>query len=164
MRALEIAMATEKEGERFYRQAAEKTEHPKAREMFISLAEDEQQHRRWLEEQEKQLHFKGEWFPYEALPGKRRRMEKGLPIFSSEEVIRDIEKYRSQIPTLKAGMEMEEKSQVLYTEASDQCPDEKGKAMFSELAAWEKEHWELLKKEYEFLLQEYKGSMGFEPF
>ncbi len=164
MRALEIAMATEKEGDRFYRQAAEKTEYPEAKKMFLSLAEDERQHLRWLEEQEKQLHLKGEWLPYEALPGKRRRVEKGLPIFSSEEVVRGIAKHRSQIPVLKSGLEMEERSRALYIEAADQCPDEKGKAMYSELAAWEKEHWELLKREHDFLLQEYKRSMGFEPF
>lgn len=164
MRALEVAMATEKEGGHFYRQAAEKTECRGAKEMFLSLAEDERQHLLWLEEQAKQLRQKGGWLPYEALPGKRRKVEKGLPIFSSEEVARNMERYRSQIPVLKSGMEMEERSRTLYLEAADRCPDEKGKAMYSELAAWEKEHWELLKGEYDFLLNEYKRSMGFEPF
>jgi hypothetical protein len=36
--------------------------------------------------------------------------------------------------------------------------------MFSHLAAWEGEHWELLNREYDFLMGEYKKRMGFEPF
>lgn len=163
LEALKVAMATEKEGYEFYEERAEQVELPEAQEMFLSLAQDEIQHLHWLEAQEESLLKKEEWLAYEPPPQRARAVE-GLPIFSSDEVKKRIGKYRSELSALKLGLEMEESSRQLYLKAAAECLDEKGKAMFSHLAAWEGEHWELLKREYDFLREEYKKSMGFEPF
>jgi len=161
LEALKVAMATEKKGYNFYKEGADQIGLPEAREMFLSLAQDEIQHLHWLEAQEESLLKKGEWLTYEPPPQKARAVE-GLPIFSS--VKEKIGKYRSELSALKLGLEMEESSRQLYLKAAAECLDEKGRAMFSHLAAWEGEHWELLKREYDFLMGEYKKRMGFEPF
>jgi len=161
LEALKVAMATEKKGYNFYKATANQIEPPEVQKMFLSLAEDEIQHLHWLEAQEESLLKKGEWLAYEPPPQKARAVE-GLPIFSS--VKKKISKYRSELSALKLGLEMEESSRQLYLKAAAECLDEKGKAIFSHLAAWEGEHWELLKREYAFLMGEYKKSMGFEPF
>lgn len=161
LEALKVAMATEKKGYKFYKNTANQIEDPEAQEMFLSLAQDEMQHLHWLEAQEESLLEKGEWLAYELLPQKAWAVE-GLPIFSS--VKEKIGKYRSELSALKLGLEMEESSRQLYLKAAAECLDEKGRASFSHLAAWEGEHWELLKREYDFLMGEYKKSMGFEPF
>jgi len=163
LEAIRVAIATEKKGYEFYKEAASRVEPPEAQKIFLSLAEDEIQHLRWLEAQEESLLKKGEWLEYEP-PPQRARVVEGLPIFSSEEVKRKIGEYRSELSVLKLGLEMEESSRQLYLKAKAECLDEKGKAMFSHLAAWEGEHWELLKREYDFLMGEYRKSMGFEPF
>ncbi len=163
LEALKVAMATEKKGYDFYKEIADQIEDPKAREMFLSLAQDEIQHLHWLEAQEESLLKKGKWLAYEPPPQKARVVE-ALPIFSSEEVKERMGKYHSELSALKSGLEMEESSRQLYLKAAAECLDEKGRAMFSHLAAWEQEHWELLKREYDFLMGEYKKSMGFEPF
>ena len=163
LEALKVAMATEKKGYKFYKETADQIGYPEAQKMFLSLAQDEIQHLRWLEAQEESLRKKGEWLAYEPPPRKARAVE-GLPIFSSEEVKKKIGKYRSELSALKLGLEMEESSRQLYLKAAAECLDEKGRAMFSHLGAWEQEHWELLKREYDFLMGEYKRSMGFEPF
>lgn len=161
LEALKVAMATEKKGYKFYKERADQTGYPEAQKMFLSLAEDEIQHLHWLEAQEESLLEKGEWLAYELPPRKARAVE-GLPIFSS--VQEKMGKYRSELSGLKLGLEMEESSRQLYLKAAAECLDEKGRAIFSHLAAWEGEHWELLKREYDFLMGEYKKSMGFEPF
>jgi len=161
LEALKVAMATEKKGYNFYKEIADQIEPPEAREMFLSLAQDEIQHLHWLEAQEESLLKKGEWLAHEPPPQKARAVE-GLPIFSS--VKKEIGKYHSGLSALKLGLEMEESSRQLYLKAAAECLDEKGRAMFSRLAAWEGEHWELLKREYDFLMGEYKKRMGFAPF
>jgi len=161
LEALKVAMATEKKGYSFYKEIADQIEPPEAQKMFLSLAQDEIQHLHWLEAQEESLLKKGEWLAYEPPPQKARAVE-GLPIFSS--VKNRIGKYRSELSALKSGLEMERNSRQLYLKAAAECLDEKGRAIFSHLAAWEQEHWELLKREYDFLIEEYKKSMGFEPF
>ncbi len=163
LEALKVAIATEKKGYNFYKEAADRVEPPEAQKMFLSLAEDEMQHLHWLEAQEASLLKKGEWLTCEPPPQRARAVE-GLPIFSSEKVKKKIGKYRSELAALKLGLEMEESSRQLYLKAKAECLDDKGKAMFTHLAAWEGEHWELLKREYDFLIGEYKKSMGFEPF
>lgn len=163
LEVLKVAKATEKKGYNFYKEIANQTGVPEAQEMFLSLAQDEIEHLHWLEAQEESLLKKGEWLAYEPPPRKARAVE-SLPIFSSEEVKEEIGRYRSQLSALKLGLEMEEDSRQLYLKAAAECLDERGRAMFSHLAAWEREHWELLKREYDFLLGEYKKNMGFEPF
>jgi len=163
LEALKVAMATEKKGYEFYKETANQIEPPEAQKMFLPLAQDEIQHLHWPEAQEESLLKKGEWLAYEPPPHEARAVE-GLPILSSEEVNKKIGKYRSELPALKLGLEMEESSRQLYLKAAAECLDEKGKAMFSHLAVWEGEHWELLKREYDFLMGEYKKSMGSEPF
>jgi len=162
LEVLKVAMATEKKGYYFYKEIANQTGSPEAQEMFLSLAEDEIQHLHWLEAQEESLLEKGEWLAVEP-PPQRARVVEGLPIFSSEE-IKKIGDYRSELAALKLGLEMEENSRQLYLKAAAECRDERGQAMFSHLAAWERQHWELLKREYDFLSEEYKKRMGFEPF
>jgi rubrerythrin len=161
LEVLKAAMATEKKGYNFYKETADRIGPPEAQKMFLSLAQDEIQHLHWLEAQEESLLKKGEWLAYKPPPQKARAVE-GLPIFSLTE--EKIGNYRSELSALKLGLEMEESSRQLYLKAAAECLDEKGKAMFSHLAAWEGEHWELLKREYDFLMGEYKKSMGFEPF
>lgn len=159
LEALRVAMATEKEGYEFYKKTADQIEGPAAQKMFLSLAQDEMQHLQWLEAQEESLLEKGEGLAYEP---PRQKASQGLPIFPS--VKEKMGDYRSQLSTLKLGLEMEERSRQLYLKAAAECLDERGRAMYSHLAAWEGEHWELLKREHDFLMEEYRRRMGFEPF
>lgn len=162
LEALEIAMNTEKRGREFYRRVAKETDYAKARQMFLSLAEDEIEHLNWLQAQRDSLLSKGEWLPYEAPPA--HIQEEGPPIFSDEQVKENVGKYRSELPVLRLGLEMEERSRAFYARAAQETEAEQGKAMFSRLAAWETSHWEILKREYDLLMEECRRYMGFEPF
>lgn len=47
---IDIAVQIERNGERVYRNAAEKIENPSLRSLLLSLADDETQHAKWFEE------------------------------------------------------------------------------------------------------------------
>ncbi len=161
-RALELAMEMERKGRDFYRRVAEETDYPEARGMFYSLAIDEVEHLNWLQAQRDSLVSKGQWLPYQVPPVHAPKERQ--PIFSAEQVRENMGKYRSEIPALRLGLDMEERSRAFYQKAAQETDDERGKAMFSGLADWEKSHWEILKKEYDLLMAEYSRYMGFEPF
>jgi len=162
LEALEIAMNTEKRGREFYQKVARETDYLEARQMFLSLAEDEMEHLNWLKAQRDSLLSRGEWLPYQAPPAHIQK--EGPPIFSDQQVKENVGKYRSEIPVLRLGLEMEESSRAFYEKAAGKTDDEEGKAMFYHLAAWERGHWEILKREYDLLMEEYRRHMGFEPF
>ncbi|MGB5931852.1 MAG: ferritin family protein, partial [Anaerolineae bacterium] len=65
LQALEMAIDTQKRGREFYQKVAKETDYPEARQMFLSLAEDEMEHLNWLKAQRDSLLSKGEWLPYE---------------------------------------------------------------------------------------------------
>jgi len=162
LEAVEIAMNTEERGREFYQRVANETDYPEARQMFLSLGEDEVEHLNWLQAQRNSLLSKGEWLPYRAPPAHIQK--EGPPIFSDEQVKENVGKYRSELPVLRLGLEMEESSHAFYAKAARETEDERGKAMFSRLADWERTHWEMLKREYDLLMEEYRRHMGFEPF
>jgi len=162
LEALEFAMNTEKRGREFYQRVASETDYAKARRMFLSLAEDEIEHLNWLQAQRDSLLSKGEWLPYRAPPAHIQK--EGPPIFSDEQLKENVGKYRSELPVLRLGLEMEEGSRAFYAKAAQETKDEQGKAMLSRLADWERTHWEILKREYDLLMEEYRRYMGFEPF
>jgi len=162
LQALEMAIDTQKRGREFYQKVAKETDYPEARQMFLSLAEDEMEHLNWLKAQRDSLLSKGEWLPYEPPPA--HIQEEGPPIFSDEQVKESLGKYRSELPVLRLGLEMEERSRAFYEKAAGKTDEKEGKAMFYHLAAWEKSHWEILKREYDLLMEEYRRHMGFEPF
>ena len=61
IRALKTAIAKETEAADFYRKMAEKTEDPMGKEMFKKLVEEEETHRRLLNDQFYALQNQGEW-------------------------------------------------------------------------------------------------------
>ncbi len=61
IRALKTAIAKEEEAASFYRKMAEKTEDPLGKEMFKKLVDEEETHRRLLNDQFYALQNQGEW-------------------------------------------------------------------------------------------------------
>ncbi|RTZ93655.1 MAG: hypothetical protein DSY91_01745 [Deltaproteobacteria bacterium] len=61
IQALKTAIAKEGEAAEFYREMAEKTEDPMGKEMFLKLVEEEETHRRLLNDQYYALQNQGEW-------------------------------------------------------------------------------------------------------
>ncbi|MGD1995756.1 MAG: ferritin family protein [Anaerolineae bacterium] len=163
--ALKIAIQTEREGRQFYREAARKTQDPKGREMFASLAQDELAHERILNERLEGLERQGEWqagadqeWPAADLPSE------GIPIFSRERIARDVRQYTYELSALRMAYLLERDAVTFYTRAAEETDNAVGKAMFEELAEWERNHQRILEQEYDFLGKQFELAMGFAPF
>lgn len=145
--ALRIAVATERSGLEFYTRAAAIASDPRGREVFQKLAEDEKEHLGTLERRYASL--------IEADPTLEARPTflffKGAAqgIFAEGAA-----KLRDGVDDLKAlliGIRCERDSHRFFKKYGDRFEDSEGKQIFLEFAEEEREHRDLLIREYRAL-------------
>ena len=148
--ALRIAIATERSGLEFYARAARITKDQRGRSVFLRLAEEEKHHLSTLEERYRQLlehdpqlesrptflFFKG------AANGLFARGADEL----QAEGIDDREAY-------KIGIRCERGSHRFFKRYGERFEDSEGKQIFLEFAAEERDHLDMLIREYRALLR-----------
>jgi Fur family ferric uptake transcriptional regulator len=151
--ALRIAIATERSGMEFYGRGVKLVKDPRAREIFRKLATEEVHHLKTLENR------------YQELLKEDPRLEsrptflffKGAAngLFSSgaeqlkREGVDDLEAYR-------IGIRCERGSHRFFKKYGERFEDSEGKRIFLEFADEEREHLELLIREYRGLLKRYR--------
>lgn len=150
--ALRIAVATERSGLEFYSRAASIANDPRGREVFERLAEDEKHHlgtleRRYaeliatdptLESRPTFLFFKG--------------AAQGIFAEGAQQLREGVDDLRA----LLIGIRCERDSHKFFKKYGDRFEDSEGKRIFLEFAEEEREHRDMLIKEYR-LLQERLG-------
>lgn len=163
--ALSIAIQTEKDGREFYQGAAERTNDPGGKVLFMSLADDELEHLRLLEKQKEALAKDGRWLPRSETGVEERRPEvKGAPIFSRHALEEDINVYTSDLSALRMALLIEKDAVAFYSKMACETDDPEGKATYQFLVEMELEHQRILEEEYGALAKEFWATMGFEPF
>ena len=163
--ALKMAIRIEQNGYRFYRRAAEETDDSKGKELFSSLADDEEAHESIVKTRLKALERDGEWkrVAAEEWPDPSPFMGED-PIFSRERIAEGVHDYTSELSALRMAYLIEKNAVEFYTKAARETQDPVGKAMYQDLADWERSHQRVLKQEYRFLANRFKLDMGFAPF
>lgn len=149
--ALKIAMATEQRGVNFYTTAAELATQDSTRKTFLAMLEEERHHLSELEERWNELiqthpavldapvflHF-----DYEAL----RRI---FP--SREEAEKKLKQNLTEPEALKLAMDMEKEAYHFFSRYADRFNDTRGRDIFLKFAEEEKDHYNLIREEYERL-------------
>jgi rubrerythrin len=163
--ALRMAIRVEQNGHRFYRRAAEETDDPKGKELFNSLAKDEEAHESILKTRLEALERDGKWkdIAAEEWPGESPFYEEE-PIFSRQRIEEAVHDYTSELSALRMAYLIEKNAVAFYTKAARETKDPVGKTMYQDLADWEKNHQRILEQEYRFLADRFKLDMGFAPF
>lgn len=160
-KGLAIAIQTEIEGYEFYKLAAQKSKDDGARKMFESLAKDEIEHRRLLEEQYKSI-IKGKGFKVLGKPSKSRFKLKS-PVFSKR-FLNSKKNKHFEMSALSVGILLEQNAIDFFREQHKQVKDPKAKKLFKGLADWEGEHLRALLAQKQFLQREIFAAARFEPF
>lgn len=145
--ALRIAIATERSGLEFYRRAARLTKDARGRQVFRNLAEEEKEHLATLEAR------------YAELLAQDPRLEShptflffkgaasGLFTAGAEELSRGVDDRAA----LRIGIRCERGSHRFFKRYGERFEDSEGKRIFLEFAEEEREHLELLMREYRAL-------------
>jgi len=170
LRVMWEGMINERDGYRFYTEAARRTKHRRGQEMYEGLARDEAQHLRLFLVEYLAL-SKGEpWVdPKEAMESDLEfdmdRSDFGLDLKKpegaatvSEKLFPDEWKQEVRIGSLdddlaalRFGMEIEERAFKLYEEAGAASSDPKAKEAYDFLVEEEKRHYQLIENAYYYL-------------
>lgn len=164
------SIINERDGYRFYTEAARRTNHQRGAEMYEGLARDEQDHMR-LFLVEYLAVSKGEpWVAPKVAMQSDLAFDMDAPDFGlglekpegaagvSEKLFPEAWDQETKIGTLdddlaalKFGMEIEERAYTLYQEASAEATDPKAKEAFEFLVEEEKRHYQLIENAYAYL-------------
>ena len=157
--ALRIAIATERSGLEFYRRAARLTRDARGRHVFRKLAEEEKEHLATLEAR------------YAELLGQDPRLEShptflffkgaanGLFAAGADELSRGVDDKAA----LRIGIRCERGSHRFFKRYGERFEDSEGKRIFLEFAEEEREHLELLMREYRALRARQSKTSDDEP-
>jgi rubrerythrin len=141
LKAIEIAMKTEKEASQFYSKAAKMTRDPRGRDMFQQLSEFELNHYNKLKELSQSLHQKGEWILYSGTSLKKRSIPLKMDKPKGREQLTDLD-------ALKMATREEKKAQAYYRSMAELAKDPRGKNMYKRLADEEALHEKVLDDQY----------------
>jgi Fur family ferric uptake transcriptional regulator len=147
--ALRMAIDTERNGLEFYTHAASLTKDARGRGVFQKLAAEERQHltslqRRYRElgAQDPQLELRPAFLFFKGGAS-------GLFASAAEKLRKGVDDEQA----LLIGMECERGSHEFFKKYGERFEDSEGKEIFLEFAAEEREHLELLTREYHALLE-----------
>jgi rubrerythrin len=147
--ALRIAIATERSGLAFYTRAAGMTKDPRGRSVFEKLAEEEREHLSTLEKRYKELLAED--------PDLEKRPTflffKGAASGLFSEGAEELRKGVNDQQALLIGIRCERGSHRFFKRYGERFEDSEGKRIFLEFADEEREHMELLIREYRSLCE-----------
>lgn len=141
---VQTAIKMETDSIAFYQEAAEKTGHPFAREMFNGFVKDEKRHLLIL-----QNIFKGVDFEAEFI----RPKESIKTVFSmlKDRMMERVKAASSEIDALKIALAFEKEGYDFYLKAAGQATDQKEKDVLNRLAIEENDHYTILNETCDFL-------------
>lgn len=158
------ALMNEVEGREFYRMAAANARLDGVRQMFTFLMEEEERHREAILEQIGRM-AEGESPRLVRKPkGKREIRKFRSPLFTPDFVAKG-KKAEGEAAALSIGMTLEKRAIEQFTDLRRQVKgDPDAVKMFDDLIAWEREHLEMLTRQYEQLREMYWEEARFWPF
>lgn len=150
LHALEKAIRIEKDGRRFYLRAAERTNDQRGKEIFLTLAQAEEDHLRIVEKQYDSLSAGRGWLVLTEATGE---VDLGRPLSppGREALEKMVRPDDSDLDALLLALGFENDSYELYRKGYAETDDPQGRAMYEYLADMEREHFETLMRNYEHL-------------
>lgn len=144
MKSVELALKMETDAIKFYTEAAEKVSHPVGKKMFLSIAEDEKNHIKMIEEVLKGL----ELTYIEANPVKTMKT-----IFEEmkDNLMERIQAQTDDLEAFKIAMEMEKEGVEFYKKVFNEVNTEKEKKLFERLIYEEEQHYKIFSETYNFM-------------
>ena len=141
LKAIRVAIETEKEAFQSYSKAAKRTRNPKGRDMFQQLSEFEMSHYQKLTGLLKSLQEKGEWILYQGTSLKKKTIPLKMEKPKGSEQLTDMD-------ALKIAVREEKKALAHYRSMAELTRDPRGRDMYKRLADEESLHEKLLNDQY----------------
>lgn len=146
--ALRQALEAEKKGMRAYMEYARRTSDPTGKNMFIALAQDEEDHARILQEQAASLEKGLDWCGYTE---KASEVKSLMPNLQPVEARKRSTSGMDQLDALRIALAQEKEAIDLYRQQSENLEDEKAKEMYLRLLAMEESHYDIIQAQIDYI-------------
>jgi rubrerythrin len=148
IKALEIALNTEKVGLKTYIDFGYRTKDESGKNMFIRLAADEFEHMTILEKQRESIQEKKCWITVKL---EKSEIEKLTPAL--KEKVKKVKGTEGldQMSALRTALDMEDRAIKFYREQAQISMDPKAKDMYERLVKMEHAHYELIQAEIDYI-------------
>jgi len=156
------ALKGEIEGRELYKATADRTDDPKAKEVFTYLAEEENRHFETLKAMYTS-YDQGNDLEIPEIPRLVKFDDTISPIFSRDFKKRIGDKH-FEMSALSLALRLEHDSIQYYKKMSEETEDTRLKDFFIKLSEWENEHYEAIYAEISYLEEEYYSNNNFSPF
>ncbi len=162
-RALEIlkmAILLEKKGKAFYSHVAKQAEDEAVKEFFQSMAEEEDEHIKVLQEQFKSFTENKKFVKMDYKPEEESTDEAIL----TEKVKQRIQDASFEAAAISSAIDMENRAVKIYTERAQTADTQEEKDFYQWLADWESGHGKLLHEIDKSLRERVWNDNNFWPF
>ena len=158
---LKTAILLERRGKALYSTTARQTESPAVRKVFSMLADEEDEHVKFLSKQYQEYEKTGHFGQNQIeLPADDEEVVKIL----SEQVKKEISAASFEAAAISAAIDFENRAIAVYQERADEAKDPNEKELYQMLADWERTHHHLLHRLNEDLKEEIWNDDNFWPF
>ena len=163
-RGLQQALQNEVDGREFYRMAAKSARRDGARQMFAFLMEEEEKHREAIVAQIARMAEGKAPKPVRGAAQRKAIRKFRSPLYTDDFVAKG-KNVEGEAAALSIGMTLEKRAIeqfiALRKKARGDAPAER---LFDDLIAWEREHLDLLARQYDQLREMYWEESRFWPF
>jgi len=153
LEALNEAKCLEQEGQGFYRQAAEKTQSEKGKQMFLSLIKDEAMHQRLIQRQIDHLSAEGKWLELPEAKGETCDLTESIFPQGRGGLEKAVKADTTDTEALTMALEFESKSYDMYRREAKTASEGAAREMYEFLATQERVHFDLLMTNYESMVR-----------
>jgi len=159
---LKEAILLERRGKAFYSNVAEKSDSKSAQKIFQMMADEEDEHIKFLSEQFKNYETKKEFKSIEGFvePAEDEAAMKVL----TEQMKKEISAASFEAAAITAAMDFEARAVKLYSERAKEAIDPNEKALYEMLYKWEMGHEKMLHEINNDLKEEIWNDNNFWPF
>lgn len=148
LEALKLAAHKEQDARKFYLESAERVKDACGREMFLTLADEEQHHLTMVQRVYESLVGGGGWVEF----AEAAAVAEFEPLKARENLKREVGKSTGEADALLLAIQLENDSYDLYVQQAERVSDPAGKQMYRYLAQAERRHFDILMLNYEHMI------------
>ncbi len=159
---LKEAILLEKRGKAFYSTVARQSQSEAAKKIFTMMAEEEDEHIKFLSKQFKSYMENGKF----VKPGEHTEAadeETAMQILT-DKIKKEISAASFEASAISAAIDFEERAVKIYSDRAKEATDPEEKATYQMLADWESGHGKLLHQLNEDLKEQIWNDNSFWPF
>jgi rubrerythrin len=151
LEALQLAVRMEIDGKEFYLKSSREAGNKLGKELFESLAAEEDKHRARFEKIYETMADRKSWPQVDFTPDKGKHLR---TLFGEEikKLGSTIKPASSELEAVQSAMKMEDKSMVLYEKRAGETNLDAEKEFFKMIAGEERGHYLVLENYYEYLV------------